>query len=75
VVRKHEEAIKAEFGQRVREARRKMGLSQEDLALACELDRSYIGSVERGERNISLVNIHKIAAALRVPIKELFQPR
>lgn len=73
--RKENEAIKAEFGQRVRELRSRKGLSQEDLALACDLDRSYIGGIERGERNVSLVNIQKIAAALRVPIKELFQPR
>jgi transcriptional regulator with XRE-family HTH domain len=75
VVRKGDEAIKAVFGQRVRELRSRKGLSQEDLALACDLDRSYIGGIERGERNISLVNIQKIAGALRVPIKELFQVR
>ncbi len=75
MVTKRSEAIKAEFGQRVRELRGRRGLSQEDLALACDLDRSYIGGIERGERNVSLLNIHKIATALRVPIKELFQPR
>jgi transcriptional regulator with XRE-family HTH domain len=42
------------------------------LAYQCDLDRTYIGSVERGERNISLVNIHAIAAALKVSPKELF---
>jgi transcriptional regulator with XRE-family HTH domain len=57
----------------VRELRKEKGLSQESLALACELDRTYIGGVERGERNISLVNIHLIAAALGVPAKELFK--
>lgn len=60
------------FGERMRELRKQRGLSQEALALACNLDRTYIGSVERGERNISLVNIHIIAAALKVPAKELF---
>jgi transcriptional regulator with XRE-family HTH domain len=72
VARKREEAIKAAFGQRVRELRTKKGLSQEALALVCDLDRTYIGGVERGERNISLLNIYKIAAALGVPAKELF---
>ena len=69
------EAVKAVFGQRVRTLRVAKGLSQEKLALACGLDRTYIGGVERGERNVSLVNIQKIAAALDVPMRELFQPR
>lgn len=56
----------------MRELRSAKGLSQEALALACDLDRTYIGGVERGERNISLVNIHKIAAALNVPAADLF---
>jgi transcriptional regulator with XRE-family HTH domain len=64
--------IQTRFGERVRELRKAKGLSQEGLALACGLDRTYIGGVERGERNISLVNIHVIAAALGVPVKELF---
>jgi len=70
--RKAAELIKAAFGQRVRELRTKKGLSQEALALACELDRTYIGGVERGERNVSLLNIRKIADALGVPVRELF---
>ena len=53
------EQIKGAFGERVRTMRQEKGLSQENLALACELDRTYIGGVERGERNISLVNIYK----------------
>ncbi len=69
---KSESQILKRFGERVRELRKAKGMSQESLALACELDRTYIGGVERGERNISLVNIYKIAAALGVPIKELF---
>ena len=60
------------FGERVREIRKRRGLSQEALALACDLDRTYIGGVERGERNISLINIYKIAEALGVEAKELF---
>ncbi|HDR1061151.1 helix-turn-helix transcriptional regulator [Pasteurella multocida] len=60
------------FGKRMKELRKQKGLSQEELALLCELDRSYVGSVERGERNISLINIHKIAMALNVNATELF---
>lgn len=65
-------AIQKGFGTKVREIRQGKNLSQEALALACDLDRTYIGSVERGERNISLVNIYKIATALGVDVKELF---
>jgi len=64
--------IQKEFGERVRALRKGKGLSQEALAYSCGLDRTYIGSVERGERNISLVNIHIIAQALGVLTKELF---
>lgn len=60
------------FGKRVKELRKQKELSQEKLALLCELDRSYIGGIERGERNISLINIHKIAIALNISTKELF---
>jgi len=64
--------LQRHFGARVRELRKQKGLSQEALALACDLDRSYIGGVERGERNISLLNIHKIADAIGVSARELF---
>lgn len=67
-----EQQLRSRFGQRVRALRQQKKLSQEELALACQLDRTYIGGVERGERNLSLINIHKIADALEVPIKELF---
>ncbi len=72
MVKKREAQIQQHFGERVRELRKQKGLSQEALALACELDRTYIGGVERGERNISLVNIHRIADALGVTVRELF---
>ncbi|WP_296192661.1 helix-turn-helix transcriptional regulator [uncultured Microbacterium sp.] len=55
---------RAAFGARVRELRTAAGLSQEELAHRAGLDRSYVGQVERGERNISLDNIHRIAGAL-----------
>jgi transcriptional regulator with XRE-family HTH domain len=66
-----EQQIQQDFGNRVRAIRKEKGLSQEALALACGLDRTYIGGVERGERNISLINIHKVAAALGVAPKDL----
>lgn len=68
----YEEQLQKHFGEKVRELRKLKALSQESLALACGLDRTYIGGVERGERNISLLNIHKIAAALNVSPGELF---
>lgn len=61
------------FGKRVRVLRQKRRLTQEALADESGLDRSYIGGVERGTRNISLVNIEKIAKALRVPPSRLLR--
>jgi len=61
------DSVLVRFGNRVRELRKKKGLSQEGLALESGLDRSYVGGVERGERNISLENIEKLARALGVP--------
>lgn len=60
------------FGARVRELRQAHEWSQEDLAEKAALHRTYIGSVERGERNISLDNIHALADALGVSVTELF---
>lgn len=64
---------KVQFGQRLRELRKSSGLSQEALAYAAELDRSYVGGVERGEYNISLVNICILARALGVLPHELLK--
>lgn len=60
------------FGQCVRQLRKENNLSQEDLAFKADLHRTYIGMIERAEKNITLVNIEKIAKALNVDIKELF---
>lgn len=60
------------FGQRLRELRTAKDFSQETLALLSGLDRSYVGGVERGQRNVSLVNILKLATALNIEPRELF---
>jgi len=65
--------VKPLFGKRVRQLRKNKGWSQEEFAHQVGLDRSYMGGVERGERNLSLENICLIAKALGVPPAELFQ--
>lgn len=65
--------IKVQFGNRLRELREARGLSQEALAHEAGLDRTYISSVERGKRNISIENIERLAIALNVKIKDFFE--
>ncbi|UUO15554.1 MULTISPECIES: helix-turn-helix domain-containing protein [Aphanizomenonaceae] len=60
------------FGIRVRYFRKRLKLSQDELAEKSDLHRTYIGAVERGERNISLMNIFRLADALQVTAKDLF---
>ncbi len=60
------------FGQKVREERAKLGLSQEELASRAGVHRTYIGMIERAEKNITLENIEKIAKALKISISEIF---
>ncbi|MGX9718827.1 helix-turn-helix domain-containing protein [Stenotrophomonas acidaminiphila] len=62
------------FGLRLAEVRRARGLSQERLALESGIARSYLGGVERGQRNIALLNIHRLAEALGVPPASLLEP-
>ncbi len=64
--------IKQAVGKRVKELRNKIGISQEELADTAQLDRTYITSVECGKRNISIVNIEKLANALNVSLAEFF---
>jgi transcriptional regulator with XRE-family HTH domain len=64
---------KKSFGQKMRKLRKIKGLSQEKLAEMSGLDRTYIGSVERGERNISLLNIFRIAESLKTRASVLLE--
>ena len=63
--------IRKLLGSRIREIRQKKRMSQEELAFKSELHRTYISDIERGNRNVSLKNIEKIAKALKVAIREL----
>jgi transcriptional regulator with XRE-family HTH domain len=60
------------FGARVRAERERLGISQEELADRAGLHRTYLGGVERGERNLGLLNLLRIARALQVPPSALF---
>ena len=62
------------FGNRVRSLRKAKGISQEELSYRADLHRTYIGMIERAEKNLTLTNIAKIAKALDVKIVELFKP-
>ena len=61
------------FGEKVREERLKKGLSQEELAARAGVHRTYIGMIERAEKNITLESIQKIARALELPLDELMR--
>jgi len=65
--------ILIKFGSRVRELRKLKNLSQEELAFRADVHRTYIGMIERAEKNITLLNIEKIANALKVSINDLFK--
>jgi transcriptional regulator with XRE-family HTH domain len=67
-----ERAFLQEIGDRIRDRRLEMKLTQAELGEKCGLHRTFIGSVERGERNIALLNLRQIALALRIQITELF---
>jgi len=60
-----------QFGERLRFLRNSQNLSQEKLGMKADLHRTYIGMIERGEKNITLVNLQKLAMALDIPLKDL----
>jgi transcriptional regulator with XRE-family HTH domain len=64
--------IKIKIGIRLRELRKIKGLSQERFSFECNLDRTYIASIEQGKRNVSIANIEKIAHALNISVNEFF---
>ena len=67
--------VKIKIGQRIKELRDVANMSQKDLSFAADLDRSYIASVENGQRNVSIVNIEKIANALGVSLATFFKSK
>jgi len=64
--------IKQKYAKRLRSLRKEAGISQEELAFRAKLDRTYVSSVENGKRNISIVNIEKIAKALGISVSDFF---
>lgn len=64
--------IRKKLGFKIKELRKKQNISQEELASLSALDRTYINSVENGYRNISIINIEKIANAFNVTLKDFF---
>jgi len=74
---KHEAAapIKIALGKKIRAHRKKLGLSQEELAHCAGVHATYLSAIERGERNPALENLYAIANALDLPLAELFRFR
>ena len=68
---KCEQELLSEFGAALKKRRLERGLSQEKLAELCGLHRTYVSSTERGERNVSLINLNRIAKALGVEVSRL----
>ena len=64
--------IRVRFGQRLRELRHGRGLSQEELAFKAGLHRTYVSSAERGQRNVGLINVERLAQALDIDIRDFF---
>ena len=65
--------IRIKIGKQIKNIRESKGISQKDLAYEADLDRSYIASIEVGKRNVSIVNLEKIAYALNTPLYKLFK--
>ena len=71
--RKSTPDIRERFGDAVRARREDLALTQEEFAERAKIHRTYLSDIERGTRNVSLINIERIAAALSIPLSELFQ--
>jgi transcriptional regulator with XRE-family HTH domain len=69
----HNKNFLREIGFRLQEQRHSLKLTQQELADRCQLHRTFIGSVERGERNISVLNLRRIAKVLRISLAHLFE--
>lgn len=65
--------ITTKLGQRIKTLRNNLGISQEKFALSINMDRTYFASVECGKRNVSIINIEKIANGLGITLEELFK--
>lgn len=65
-------ALVKRFGKRIHDERMRLGISQERLGELAKVHRTYVGMIERGEKNITLTNIEKLAKALNLPIKSFF---
>jgi len=65
-------AIQKKFGKRVRSLRLERGISQEKLGELAKVHRTYVGMIERGEKNITITNIEKFSKALKMNVKDLF---
>lgn len=63
--------LQERFGSRIRQMRTKRGFSQEEFADICEIHRTFMGSIERGERNVTLNTLHRLARGLQVPMSRL----
>ncbi len=70
----HDRKLLRSVGDKIRVIRQERGYSQEELAFKAGLDRTYVGSVERGERNISLINLERIMRALDLTAADAFKP-
>lgn len=67
-------SARQDFARNLRKIRQSQGISQEKLADLCDLHRTYVSSVERGERNIAVDNMERLAKALGVDLRELLEP-
>ena len=65
--------VTVRFGERIKQIRTSMGISQEKFALSIDMDRTYYASVEKGKRNISIINLEKIAKGFGITLEELFK--